>query len=177
MLAPINGSYRQSPGFCFVATWEHSSMTIAALGFKRYSIDYKQHNNWHTSQLLLIRQQICQQLPQLPKLGTVAKALNMSSRSLQRHLQSSHTSFRQLANECRHRLAQQFLQENVISIQQIATQLGFEEQSSFQKAFKSWQGCSPGVYRQASNKTLSRPYPGYSQPTGDVWNQLNNLPR
>lgn len=135
-------------------------MTIVNRGFMRYRLLCEPNSGQRDGQLLLLKQQICRQLPQVPRLNDAAGALNISSRSLQRYLQCNNTCFRQLVNECRHQLAQQYLQENTLNIQQIATQLGFEEQSSFQKAFKSWQGCSPGVYRQRSSTTISRTYPG-----------------
>lgn len=91
---------------------------------------------------------IVQQLPQAPRLSAAASALHLSSRTLQRLLQQSQCSFRQVVNQCRHQLAQQYLLHSGLSLQQIAFQLGFEEQSSFQKAFKGWQGCSPGAFRQ-----------------------------
>ncbi len=143
-------------------------MTIAAAGFQRYSAERQGNSSWHRQPLQIVRQHICRQLPQLPKLNETARALNMSCRSLQRYLQSNDTSFRQLVNECRHQLAQQYLQQNTYNIQQIATQLGFEEQSSFQKAFKSWQGCPPGVYRQRSNMKISRRYSDFSQASRQV---------
>jgi AraC-like DNA-binding protein len=63
--------------------------------------------------------------------------------------------------QCRHQLAKQYLRQPVLSIQQIAIELGFEEQSSFQKAFKHWQGCSPGLYRQrCSQHTHALPAKG-----------------
>lgn len=95
-----------------------------------------------------LRQYIAQQLPQAPRLCQAASALHVSSRTLQRLLQQHNSSFRELVCQCRHQLAQQYLQQGELSLQQIAFQLGFEEQSSFQKAFKCWQGCSPGVFRQ-----------------------------
>ncbi len=137
-------------------------MTIRTFGFLRYNTAVNGNSHSINTLLLLLRQQIYQQLPQVPRLCVTARALNMSSRSLQRFLQASNTSFRQLVNECRHRLAKQYLQEKMYSIQEIATQLGFEEQSSFQKAFKSWQGCSPGVYRKRSDTIINRPTPGYT---------------
>ena len=100
--------------------------------------------------VFLIRQLrvfIAQQLPKAPRLLEAATSVNMSERTLQRLLQFNNTSFRLLINECRHELAKQYLLQADYSLQQIAFQLGFEEQSSFQKAFKTWQGCSPGVYR------------------------------
>jgi AraC-like DNA-binding protein len=100
---------------------------------------------------------ILQQLPQAPRLSSAARAMHMSSRTLQRILQQSHCSFRQLVNQCRHQLAQQYLQHSNLTLQQIAFQLGFEEQSSFQKAFKGWQGCSPGAFRLLGLSQPGRP--------------------
>ena len=135
-------------------------MTIVHHGLMRYRLSDEVSSGQRHCQLSLLKQHICRQLPQVPRLNNCAGALNISSRSLQRFLQRHHTCFRQLVNECQHQLAKQYQQQNMLNIQQIATQLGFEEQSSFQKAFKSWQGCSPGVYRQRSSTTISRSYPG-----------------
>jgi AraC-like DNA-binding protein len=104
------------------------------------------HSSAHL--LRIVRQHIRQQLPQQPSLATVAVALHLSNRTLQRLLQQQHTRFRDLLASCRHETALQHLADNQLSLQQIAHQLGFEEQSSFQKAFKCWQGCSPGEFRQ-----------------------------
>ena len=113
---------------------------------------------------------IMQRLPQVPRLSDAASAFNMSSRTLQRELHCANSSFRQLVSQCRHQLAQQYLQDAELSLQQIAYQLGFEEQSSFQKAFKSWQGCSPGIFRQRRQMAVSRCHPlsGLSRPVLQV---------
>jgi len=95
-----------------------------------------------------VRQHIRQQLPKQPSLDMVATALHISNRTLQRLLQQQQTRFRDLLAHCRHQAALHYLANSDLSLQQIAYQLGFEEQSSFQKAFKCWQGCSPGVFRQ-----------------------------
>ena len=100
------------------------------------------------SVLQQLRHFILQQLPEAPRLNDAASALHMSCRTLQRALKQAETSYRQLVSECRHKLAQHYLLDASLSLQLIAYQLGFEEQSSFQKAFKCWQGCSPGVFRQ-----------------------------
>lgn len=107
-----------------------------------------QVNNTGLQVAATLRSYICSRLPQAPRLSDAARLLHMSSRTLQRLLQHSGSSFRCLVTECRHQLAQQYLHDDSLSLQQIAYQLGFEEQSSFQKAFKCWQGCSPGAFRQ-----------------------------
>ena len=110
-----------------------------------------------TQQVLTqLRHYILQQLPKAPRLSDAARALHMSSRTLQRLLQQTDSSFRELVCQCRHQLAQHYLLDASLSLQQIAFQLGFAEQSSFQKAFKCWQGCSPGVFRQRQQLAANR---------------------
>ena len=93
-------------------------------------------------------------IDQLPSGGvtneTVARALNMSSRSLQRQLQSAGTTFNTLLNEIRQDLAQKYLREKDYSMTEIAFLLGFSESSAFSRAFKRWMGVSPYKYRKAS---------------------------
>ncbi len=122
-------------------------------------------------QWLTLRHFVLQQLPQVPRLADAARALGVSSRTLQRLLQHSNSSFRQVVSQCRHQLAQQYLQADNLSLQQIAAELGFEEQSSFQKAFKCWQGCSPGRFRQYKKHSPAQLYVRVSGVlTGEIWN-------
>jgi AraC-like DNA-binding protein len=81
---------------------------------------------------------------------TVARALYMSSRKLQRLLQSAGTTFNTILNEIRQDLAQNYLNEEENSMTEIAFLLGFSESSAFSRAFKRWMGVSPAKYRKAS---------------------------
>lgn len=81
---------------------------------------------------------------------SVARALYMSSRSLQRHLQREDTTYTTLLNEIRQDLAEQYLTEQDISLTEIAFLLGFSESSAFSRAFKRWIGVSPSEYRKAA---------------------------
>ncbi|WP_346908868.1 helix-turn-helix domain-containing protein [uncultured Roseibium sp.] len=82
------------------------------------------------------------------KLGTVAKSLGMSQRSLQRHLETEGTSFRELTDTIRRTLASGYLRETNLTLQEIAFLLGFSELSSFSRAVKTWFGLSPSQYRR-----------------------------
>jgi len=79
----------------------------------------------------------------------VARALYMSSRKLQRQLQSDGTTFNALLNEIRQDLAQKYLREQDTSMTEIAFLLGFSESSAFSRAFKRWMGVTPTQYRKA----------------------------
>jgi AraC-like DNA-binding protein len=79
---------------------------------------------------------------------TVAAALHISSRTLQRRLEEEGTSFQQLRDDTRRELAQQYLREpGGSSLIRIAALLGFEDQSNLSRACKRWFGESPGQYR------------------------------
>jgi AraC-like DNA-binding protein len=78
----------------------------------------------------------------------VARALEMSRRTLQRKLAVQGTSFRQLLDTTRHDLAQRFIEDPGQSIGEITFELGFARQSAFSRAFRRWTGMTPSDYRQ-----------------------------
>ena len=79
----------------------------------------------------------------------IAENVNLSVRQLQRHLQQQNTTFQKRMQEIRLILAQQYLQDCHLSLQEIALLLGYSEQSAFQRAFKIWVGCTPQQWRKA----------------------------
>jgi AraC-like DNA-binding protein len=78
----------------------------------------------------------------------IAAQLTMSGRSLQRKLQEQGSSFQKLYDAYRHQHSLQLLANTHLSLMDIALQLGFSESSTFYRAFKRWQGLTPGEYRQ-----------------------------
>jgi AraC-like DNA-binding protein len=78
----------------------------------------------------------------------IAAQLAMSGRSLQRKLQEQGSSFQKLHDEHRHQRSLQLLAHDNLSLLDISLQLGFSESSTFYRAFKRWQGVTPGEYRQ-----------------------------
>jgi len=77
-----------------------------------------------------------------------ALQLGMSGRSLQRKLQEEGSSFQKIYDDFRHQKSLQLLQTERLSLLDISLQLGFSESSTFYRAFKRWQGITPGEYRQ-----------------------------
>ena len=77
----------------------------------------------------------------------VAKALNLSNRTLCRKLEAENTSFRQAKNDLRRDLAIEGLINTKIPIAKIAYELGFGDASSFHRAFRTWTGMTPSTYR------------------------------
>jgi AraC-like DNA-binding protein len=86
-----------------------------------------------------------------PKIGEVAGELAVSVRKLQLSLQEEGVSFRQILNETRKRMAQQFLQQPDTSVCDTAFLLGFSDQSAFTHAFRRWTGQTPRQYRMKGN--------------------------
>lgn len=82
-----------------------------------------------------------------PSLALVAEALHISVRSIQRHLHSEHSSFRQLLDNRRKQLALQYLQQD-LALQEITFLLGFADHGNFYRAFRRWYGQPPGRYKQ-----------------------------
>ena len=78
----------------------------------------------------------------------VAARLNMSERTLQNQLTERDTSYRDLLNETRRELAEQYMCQGLHSVSEVAFLLGFSEISSFSRVFRSWTGVSPSEFRE-----------------------------
>lgn len=103
-----------------------------------------------------VRNQLTACYPNWPSLNDVAEMLCTSPATLQRHLQAEGTSFLDIKNEMRRDLAIAWLLSSRVSLVQIASELGFSDSATFQRAFKQWTGQSCGAYRQKQPLFLSR---------------------
>ncbi|MGW4769458.1 AraC family transcriptional regulator [Nocardia sp. NPDC004278] len=83
-----------------------------------------------------------------PGIDAVARNLNMSTRTLRRHLDAAGTSYRALLDEVRRALAEEMLTATPLSVSDVAIRLGYAESSTFIYAFKRWTGATPAVYRR-----------------------------
>ncbi len=81
------------------------------------------------------------------RIAQIAEDLHVTQRTLQRKLQEAGVTYQMLLDRTRHELAEDYLQQGQLSIAEIAFLLGFQEQSSFNHAFKEWTGLNPGAYR------------------------------
>jgi AraC-like DNA-binding protein len=80
----------------------------------------------------------------------VAKQIGMSERSFRRYLAEEGTSYGEVLDRLRRRLALRYLEDEHVSLQQIAWLLGYSEIGAFNHAFKRWTGTSPGRARNLS---------------------------
>jgi len=96
-----------------------------------------------------VRQSIIRQMPRGEVQQTlVAEELGMSVRNLHRHLQRHATSFTELLEDTRRQLAFDYLRQSRCSVSEVCYRLGFNEPSSFNRAFRRWTGQTPGQWRQ-----------------------------
>ncbi|MGB3620566.1 AraC family transcriptional regulator [Ketobacter sp. MCCC 1A13808] len=77
-----------------------------------------------------------------------AAKMDVSVRTLQAKLSESQLSFSDILEEQRIALAENYLKQAQYSLDDVAANLGYSEQSSFGRAFKRWTGLTPKQYRQ-----------------------------
>lgn len=95
-----------------------------------------------------VRQLIAKALPDSePGRDRIAETMNISPRKLQRKLQEEGTSFSEILDEVRYSLAQYYLGSPGIPLTDVASLLGFSEQSTFTRASRRWFGKPPNKMR------------------------------
>ncbi|NUU76860.1 AraC family transcriptional regulator [Paenibacillus xylanilyticus] len=82
-----------------------------------------------------------------PDIHIVAKELGVSHRTLQRRLTEENTSFKQLLTLARHEQAREYLSDPSLDIKEVAFLVGYEDQNSFYRAFRGWEGETPSNWR------------------------------
>ncbi|MBL1078184.1 AraC family transcriptional regulator [Nocardia sp. 2] len=87
-----------------------------------------------------------------PSFEAVARDLNLSPRTLRRHLDAAGTSYRALLDEVRHTLAEEMLTATPLSVDDIAIRLGYAEATPFIHAFKRWTSTTPAAYRRTHRR-------------------------
>jgi AraC-like DNA-binding protein len=120
----------------------------------QFEQDLQQHSRGEDSFLELVRGAIQQRLTgHRPTTQDVARELHISPRTLQRRLQDSGSSFQRVLDEARHQMARYYLRNSVLELTEAAYLLGYEDASSFARAFRSWEGVPPGEFREAHRET------------------------
>ena len=77
----------------------------------------------------------------------VAKTLNVSVRTMYRRLAEEGVSYQSLLDKLRSSVALEYIRNTQLSVEEIATQCGYQDVSNFRKAFRRWTGTSPSFYR------------------------------
>ena len=97
-----------------------------------------------TDPLAELRRLIRESLPASITLVSAARALALSSRSLQRRLADEHTTYNDEVNRVRRELASELLAED-LPLGEISYRCGFSDTRAFTRAFKRWTGLTPGA--------------------------------
>src|SRR6516164_8415183 len=82
--------------------------------------------------------------------AAVAQRLGMSKRSFTRSLEEEGTTFGEILERVRQRLAIRYLADDRKSVQQIAWLLGYSEPGAFNHAYRRWTGITPRRARKPS---------------------------
>lgn len=90
----------------------------------------------------------------IPSINEVAMQMNCSERTLRRHLKDEGISYRQLVNEFRCDLAEEYLTSTYLTPSQIGYLLGYQDTKPFLRAFKSWTGKTVGEFRKAKRNQV-----------------------
>lgn len=83
-----------------------------------------------------------------PELGSIARDLGTSERTAQRRITEEGATFRLLVQAARRELAQQLLSSPDTDVAEIACLLGFQDTTSFYRAFRHWEGMTPQSWRR-----------------------------
>lgn len=82
-----------------------------------------------------------------PTRDHVADSMNISVSTLQRRLSDEGTSFQEILDVTRRRLAKMYLTEKNLSTTDVGYLLGYQSHSQFYRAFKTWFAVTPKAYQ------------------------------
>ena len=94
-----------------------------------------------------------------PTLEAAAAALNVSTRTLIRHLAREGTRYQALLDESRKQRAWWYLQHTALPVAEIALQLGYADTRNFSRTFRRWHGLTPSAVRRHAGQPGASPAP------------------
>jgi AraC-like DNA-binding protein len=91
----------------------------------------------------------------VPRIASVAEAVGGSVRTLQRRLSDIDTTFSDIVEEAKMKSANRMISQSDCTLAEIAHGLGYSDQAHFTRAFRRWNGVSPGVFRRLKAQATS----------------------
>ena len=79
----------------------------------------------------------------------IAGNLHMSLRTLQRRLGEQDTTYKRVLEDTRRELAERYIEDASLTLNEITYLLGFANASSFSRSFKRWTGVAPSLFRNS----------------------------
>ena len=96
----------------------------------------------------VIKNKIFELLPLgAPSQTEIAEYLGLSLRNLQRKLQDQGTSYKEILENTRKKLAMNYIIQKHLSLSEIGYLVGFSSVGNFNRAFKRWTNQTPGEFR------------------------------
>ncbi|MBS0591306.1 MAG: AraC family transcriptional regulator [Proteobacteria bacterium] len=92
-------------------------------------------------------------LAERPSFGDIAASLNLSERTLRRHLSAVGRIYREMHDQLRTERALELLSAGALSIADIGSEVGYSDAREFRRAFKRWTGRSPTNARSTGVST------------------------
>jgi AraC-like DNA-binding protein len=83
-----------------------------------------------------------------PSIANIAHQLGTSPRTLGRKLEHEGTTFKQVLDDLRRRLALRYVGNHDLGLAEVAFLLGFSQSAAFHRAFKRWTSQTPLEYRR-----------------------------
>lgn len=102
-----------------------------------------------------VRDRLMRTPGRIPDMEAIAAEMNITSRTLRRHLTTEGASFRALLEEVRSTLAEELMTSASLTHSEIAERLGYADVTTFIEAFRRWKGVPPSEFRKAQG--LQRP--------------------
>jgi AraC-like DNA-binding protein len=84
------------------------------------------------------------------RVGSIARELAVSVRSLQRRLAADGVSYGDLLDSVRREAAERYLRDPRLAAAEVGYLLGYSEAAAFHRAFRRWTGTTPQAFRHAA---------------------------
>lgn len=91
-----------------------------------------------------VRDQIVEQIDDVPSIRSISSQLGVSESTLRRDLKKEGASFRDIVLDARMSLARELLETAQLPVKSVCYQLGYSEPAAFVRAFTKWYGVPPG---------------------------------
>jgi AraC-like DNA-binding protein len=86
-----------------------------------------------------------------PTIDSVARELNLSSRTLERRLSAQGLTYRRVLDDLRRQLAERYLADERLGLAQITYLLGYSEPTAFNRAFRRWTASGRSTTRGSAS--------------------------
>jgi AraC-like DNA-binding protein len=144
----------------FESSWLDKKLALAdqltARAAKRLCVASLSAGMAHDGLVTQVRRALLASRSRTPSLTEVARGLLTSPRQLRRELHSMGTSFQQLLDAVRKERAIECLTGSTMTMDELATEIGFQDARSLRRRFKHWTGTTPFAYREAHLANLRR---------------------